>query len=192
MSLRERIYSVLIVSNTEKFNNDLSSLLPEARFQPIKFVSNINTAKRAWSERSYDYVLINSPLQDEIGVRFAIDVGNSSVVLLFVNADLYDDIHEKASEHGIFILPKPISWELFSLALDWMESVKERLRKLEKKNLSFEEKMQELRLINRAKWILISELKMDESQAHHFIEKRAMDRCLSKKEIAEEIIKTYI
>ncbi len=37
-----------------------------------------------------------------------------------------------------------------------------------------------------------SELKMDEKQAHHFIEKRAMDRCLSKKEIAEEIIKTYM
>ena len=54
-----------------------------------------------------------------------------------------------------------------------------------------EEKMQEIRIVNRAKWILITELKMTETDAHRYIEKQAMDRCVSKKEIAEEIIKTY-
>ncbi len=192
MSLRERIYSVLIVSDNGKFNTALSAFLPESRYQPIKFVSNISAAKRAWNERTYDFVLINSP--DDTGIRFAIDIGyaNSSAVLIFINASLYVEIREKTSEHGIFTIPTPLSRELFSIALDWMESTRERLRKLEKKTLSVEEKMQELRLINRAKWLLISELKMDEEQAHHFIEKRAMDRCLSKKEIAEEIIKTYM
>ena len=190
MSLRERIYSVLIVSSVEKFSTDLSSQLPESRYQPIKIVSSISAAKRAWSERAYDFVLINSPLADDTGVRFAIDVG--SVVLLFVHGDVYDEIRERTTEHGIFTLRKPLSRELFSLALDWLESAREKLRKMEKKTLSVEEKMQELRIINRAKWLLISELKMDEEQAHHFIEKRAMGRCLSKKEIAEEIIKTYM
>ena len=33
--------------------------------------------------------------------------------------------------------------------------------------------------------------KMAESDAHRYIEKQAMDRCISKKEVAEEIIKTY-
>jgi len=54
-----------------------------------------------------------------------------------------------------------------------------------------EEKMEEIRLVNRAKWLLISELKMDEPLAHRYIEKQAMDRCISKREVAEEIIKTY-
>ena len=66
-----------------------------------------------------------------------------------------------------------------------------RLRKFEKKTLSFEEKMQEIRLVNRAKWLLISELKMEEPQAHRYIEKQAMDRCITRKEVAEEIINTY-
>ena len=61
----------------------------------------------------------------------------------------------------------------------------------EKKTLSVEEKMEEIRIVNRAKWLLISELKMDEPQAHRYIEKQAMDRCISRKEIAEEIIRTY-
>ena len=51
--------------------------------------------------------------------------------------------------------------------------------------------MEEIRMVNRAKWLLISELQMDEPQAHRYIEKQAMDRCISRRKIAEEIIKTY-
>ena len=36
-------------------------------------------------------------------------------------------------------------------------------------------------MANRAKWLLIENLKMTESDAHHYIEKQAMDRCCSKK-----------
>ena len=91
----------------------------------------------------------------------------------------------------MFALAKPFSRPVLALALDWMASARERLRKLEKKTLSVEEKMEEIRVVNRAKWLLISGLKMEEPQAHRYIEKQAMDRCVSKKEIAEEIIKTY-
>ena len=71
-------------------------------------------------------------------------------------------------------------------------SARERLRKLEAKTVSIEEKMAEIRFVNRAKWLLITELKMTEPQAHRFIEKEAMDRCVSRRAVAEEIIKTYI
>lgn len=193
MSLKERIYSVLVVSAADKLNTALSSLLPESHYQPVKIVSSVSAAKRAWSERSFDYVIINSPLPDDAGTRFAIDVGNSkgAVVLLFVRAELHDDTREKVVEHGVFTLAKPFSRPLLSLALDWMASAREHLRKMEKKTLSVEEKMEEIRVVNRAKWLLISELKMDEPQAHRYIEKQAMDRCISKKKVAEEIIKTY-
>ena len=193
MSLKERIYSVLVVSAAEKLNTALISLLPESHYQPVKIVSSVSAGKRAWSERSYDYVIINSPLPDDAGTRFAIDVGHSAgaVVLIFVRAEICDDIREKVVEHGVFTLSKPLSQSLISLALDWMASAKERLRKLEKKTLSVEEKMEEIRVVNRAKWLLISELNMDEAKAHRYIEKQAMDRCVSRREIAAEIIKTY-
>jgi len=76
-------------------------------------------------------------------------------------------------------------------ALNWLESAREHLRQFEKKSLSIEEKMAEIRLVNKAKWILISELSLSEPEAHRYIEKQAMDRCISKRTIAEEIIKTY-
>ena len=72
-----------------------------------------------------------------------------------------------------------------------MESARERLRRFEKKTLSIEEKMEEIRLINRAKWLLIEKENMTEPEAHRYIEKQAMDHCVSRKTIAQQLIETY-
>ena len=193
MSLKERVYSVLIVSAAESFNDALSALLPNSKYSPTHFVSNISAAKRALAERAFDFVIINSPLPDDIGTRFAIDTGSSkeTVVLLMVRAELQAEIYDKVAEHGVFVLPKPTSKPTMAIALSWLSSAREKLRKTEKKTLSIEEKMEEIRIVNRAKWILIRELKLDEPEAHRYIEKQAMDRCISKRIVAEEIIKTY-
>ena len=193
MSLKERVYSVLIVSAAEGFNDALSALLPTSKYSPTNFVSNISAAKRAFAERTFDFVIINSPLPDDIGTRFAIDTGSSkeTVVLLMVRAELQAEIYDKVAEHGVFVLPKPTSKPTMAVALSWLSSAREKLRKTEKKTLSIEEKMEEIRIVNRAKWILIRELKLDEPEAHRYIEKQAMDRCISKRIVAEEIIKTY-
>ena len=57
--------------------------------------------------------------------------------------------------------------------------------------MTVEEKIDEIRLVNRAKWLLIECLSMTEADAHRYIEKQAMDLRLSKREVAENIIKTY-
>ena len=193
MSLKERVYSVLIVSAAESFNDALSALLPNSKYSPTHFVSNISAAKRVLAERAFDFVIINSPLPDDVGTRFAIDTANSeeSVVLLMVRTELQEEIYDKVAEHGVFVLPKPTSKPTMTIALSWLSSAREKLRKTEKKTLSIEEKMEEIRIVNRAKWILIREIKLDEPEAHRYIEKQAMDRCVSKKVVAEEIIKTY-
>lgn len=193
MSLKERSYRVLVVSAAEKLNTTLSSLLAEPQYDPVQVVSNVSAAKRAWSEQEFDFVIINSPLPDDPGIRLSIDLSASqgTVVLLFVRSELHEDIFDKVVEHGVFTLSKPVPVPAIAHALRWMESARERLRSMEKKTLSFEEKMEEIRLVNRAKWLLISELKMDEPQAHRYIEKQAMDRCILRREVAEEIIQTY-
>lgn len=49
----------------------------------------------------------------------------------------------------------------------------------------------EIRFINRAKLALMLYLNMSEPMAHRYIEKRAMDMRVTKKEIAKNILKTY-
>ena len=51
--------------------------------------------------------------------------------------------------------------------------------------------MEEIRIVNRAKWLLINERQMAEPEAHRYIEKQAMDRCIGKGEVAREIIDMY-
>jgi len=68
---------------------------------------------------------------------------------------------------------------------------RDRLRKFEKKNEVLREKMEEIRIVNRAKWVLIDYLKMSETEAHRYIEKHAMDMRITKRAAAERIIRTY-
>ena len=193
MSLKERVYSILIVSATDSFTSAFADLLPERRYYPVHTVASVSAAKRILAEKAFDFIIINSPLPDDTGIRFAIDTctGKQSAVLLLAKNDIHDSVHDRVAEYGVFTLPKPTSKPTMLHALNWMESARERLRQFEKESLSIEEKMAEIRLVNKAKWILISELSMSEPEAHRYIEKQAMDRCISKRTIAEEIIKTY-
>ncbi|MBP3611549.1 MAG: ANTAR domain-containing protein, partial [Lachnospiraceae bacterium] len=154
---------------------------------------SISVAKRVLAEKTYDFVIINAPLPDDAGTRFAIDTCTSkqSAVLLLVKNDIHAGIHDRVAAYGVFTLPKPISKVTMTHALNWLESARERLRQFEKKTISIEDKMAEIRLVNKAKWLLISELHMSEPDAHRYVEKQAMDLCVSKRCIAEEIIRTY-
>ena len=193
MSLKEKTYSVLVVSASEKFNQTLPEFLPLPTFSSINTVSNVSAAKRAVSERDFDFIIVNSPLPDDTGMLFALDTENSynTVVRFLARPEQYDDAYDKQAEHGVFLMQKPISRTVFNAATGWLISAREIIRKNEKKTLSIEEKMNEIRLVNRAKWLLISELKMEERDAHRYIEKQAMDRCIPKNQVAEEIIRTY-
>lgn len=193
MNFEERVYSVLIVSAAEKFNTSLKEMLPDFKYYPIQEETSTSGAKRVLADRTFDFIIINSPLPDSDGLRFAIDTSNgkNSVVLILVRNELYNAVLDKVSPYGVYTLSKPTSKQIVGQAIDWMVSTRERLRSLEKKSLSLEDKMQEIRIVNRAKWLLISELKMTETDAHRYIEKQAMDRCISKKTMAEEIVKLY-
>ena len=193
MELEERVYSVLIVSASEKFQNALRSLLPESAYSPIVTAASVGAAERARNNQDFDFVFVNSPLPDDAGIRFAIDCcrAGGAVVLLFAAAALYDSIQSRVEKHGVFVLPRPIPRDAILRGLNWMTAARERLRSYEKKVQPVEEKMEEIRLVNRAKWLLISELKMSEPDAHHYITHQAMDRCCAKRTVAAEIIRLY-
>lgn len=193
MRLKERVYSVLVVSCSEKFNAAFAELLAPSEYQPTYITTSTSEAKRCLAERPFDFIIINFPLPNESGIRFAIDCCRSqtTVVLVLMKNDIYSETYDKLKEHGIFTLSKPTSRIALEQALSWMASARERLRQLEQKTLSIEERMEEIRIVNRAKFLLINELKMTESDAHHYIEKYAMDNCIAKKEAAQNIIKIY-
>ena len=67
----------------------------------------------------------------------------------------------------------------------------ERLRTLRDKTSSLQQRLDDSRIVARAKLLLISRLGMSEGDAHRYIEKTAMDSCLPRRDVAEGIIRTY-
>lgn len=193
MELTEHCYSVLVVSSSVKFNTSLFGILPESRYCPITVTPDVSSARQCLAENVFDIVIINAPLPDEFGTELALDVCEESGtgVLLLVKAEHYADIHSRVSQYGVLVISKPTNSQAVSQSLTLLCGTRERLRRMEQKTASIEEKMEEIRIVNRAKCLLIEQLKMTEKEAHRYIEKQAMDRCVTRRTIAENIISTY-
>lgn len=193
MVFQERTYSVLLVSAGGKFNQTVSGLLPPTHFGPVRIVKSSDEARRTLVSTSYDMVLINAPLPDDLGVQLAISIcGRSDAgVLLFVKNEVFQEVYDKVTEHGVLTISKPTSTQLVLQSVRDLCALRERLRKMEEKHASIEEKMQEIRLANRAKWAVIQCLGMSEEAAHHYLEKQAMDHRISRREAAIRVLATY-
>ena len=189
----EMSYSVLVVSSSEKLNQSICDRLPVSQFSPIVVATSVTHAEQLLLERQFDLMIVNSPLPDSSGIRFVLDVCDDSGmgILLLVKAEHFPDINARMMTSGVLTLSKPTSVPVILQSLMLLCGTRERLRRMESKVATIEEKMEEIRLVNRAKWILIENIKMSESEAHRYIEKQAMNRCVRKRVIAEEIIHTY-
>lgn len=183
---------VLIISESDTFFENISSILPKEQFYPILHAKNGGEARRQLLENDYDILLIDSPLPDEHGILFAENFSDTNMgILLLVNTDLYDEVATKVEDLGIITVPKQNSPQIFYMAFKMLSAMTLKLEKMESKNKILQEKMTDIRIINKAKWLLIENKKITENEAHHYIEKKAMNEHLSRRESAEAIIEEY-
>lgn len=183
---------VLVVSSTEKLHDFFVELLPAAEFAPITLARSAGEARRLLVSLPVDIILINTPLPDDFGLQLALDVVDSSAgVMLLVKGDLYEQVAYQAEEAGILTLTKPNTRQALYTAVRLLAALNARLVAAEKKTQSLQEKMEDIRAVNRAKWLLIEKHGMTEKDAHYYIEKQAMDARVPRRKIAENIIRTY-
>ena len=190
---KELRMSVLIASSNEKFDQVLLSLLPTNEFGPVDVVNSAGAARRRLDNISYDLLIVNAPLKDERGANLAVDIASETGigVLLFLDAAIYDEISAKAEEYGVLTLSKPTSKAIVSQSLKLICATRQRLKKMEVKAQSFEEKIEEIKLVNRAKLLLREKEDMDENSAHRFLEKLAIKSDFVNKVFSKELIEAY-
>lgn len=193
MVFQERTYSVLIVTASERFTDSIMPLLPMTDYWPVQTAASVAEARRWLADTEFDIVLINTPLPDDFGMHLAIDIctGSGAGVLLLVKNDHYNEIYSKVVRYGVITLSKPTNRQMVAQNLRILCATRERIRQMQAKQATVEEKIKDIRLVNRAKWLLIECLNMTEAEAHRYIEKQAMDLRISRREAAENIIKTY-
>lgn len=185
--------SVLIVSSSNKAREFFIEVLSQNSYGEVVTVTNGGEARRLLVERIFDLCIINSPLIDEFGDEFAKDIVSSSIgqVIIVVRNDTYDEISEKVEEYGIITIAKPMNRTIFWSVLKIANATYNKIYKLKKENNKLLQKIEDIKMIDRAKCILIQYLNMTESEAHRYIEKQAMDMRTTRKTIAEGILRTY-
>ena len=192
MATGKNIYRVLVAGANDKTCEFLSELLPGSSYEPLLRASTAGEVRRTQLETPLDLVIINAPLREEFGTQLALDLADYNIaVLLMVQGDVFDQVCYKVDDYGVLTLAKPVSRQSFYTAVKLLTAMRAKMLRMEKKNQALQEKMQDIRTINRAKWLLITNLQMTEDEAHYHIEKKAMNSRLSRREAAEEIIRTY-
>lgn len=187
----EAKYRVAAADAGGKLYAALASLLPDScRLDPI--AESGEALRRMLAEKDGALVIINAPLPDESGVELALELSESAAgVLLLVREDRYEAVCRRTEDRGILTLAKPVTGRSLYGAIRLLMATAARLSRLERKNQSLQSKMSDIRTVDRAKWLLIQRHNMTERDAHYYIEKQAMDTRLSRREIAESIIRTY-
>ncbi len=184
---------VLIVSSPKNKIPDVLELLRHAFYSEIAVLENGGEARRLLLERSFDLCIIHTPLPDEFGEGLAMDIVADSItqVILIVKSELLDVLAQQAEMNGIFIVERAVDKDGFWSVLRMAGAVYNRLCSLKTENKKLVQSIEDMRMITRAKCLLIERMKMSEAEAHKYIEKQAMDRRLTKRAVAERILKTF-
>ena len=182
----------IIAAASEDIRASLSSMCAEADITDIT-VTDGGSLKEFFAENPYDIALLVLPFEERFGADTAAFLSKSydTEIIAFVPSKLYDDVCSKLARSGLLILPKSAPRALIINALRNAVHTKEKLDGLREEKQTLTEMVNEMKLVNRAKCVLIEYLRISEKEAHRQMQKRAMDQRITLSEVAADILKTY-
>lgn len=185
--------NLLIVSGNTKSLGILNTLIVKSGGYTADYARSCKEAEGKLQKKSFSILLINPPFEDGDGISLALLAAETfgAGVMLLVKEDLAEQVWEKTGDSGVFIVTKPLHPALVSQGLKFLEAANKKLLRLREENFVLAKKMEDLKVIDRAKCCLMEYLKMSEGAAHRYIEKQAMDLRLSKRQVAENILTAY-
>ncbi len=183
----------LLVSNSEKSVASLAELLKKEGFDEITDSYSADSAMAEAQGSEFDLICINAPLLDENGVKLSKHFASTtrSSVVIIVPQKNADDVNDMLTEHGVLVIAKPINKHLFHHYLQFTNCFRMRMLGLTQENERLKHIVEDMKIIDRAKLLLVTCLNMSEEQAHRYLEKQAMDLRVSKLQVAKQVINTY-
>ena len=184
---------VLIISTQKQASDIIYDTIKSLNFSTYDYVSSGNEARRKFDIADYDLTIINTPLIDEFGTDFVLDISEISLsaILLLVKSELKEQFQDKVAITGAFVIGKPLNKQDLFQSIPFVHNSKQIIENLREQNKALKRKMDDIKVIERAKFSLIKYLGLDEKQAHRYIQKQAMDLRVSPRVVADNILKTY-
>lgn len=181
---------VILVSNSSNALSMFKEILRYSNLKSIIQVTSITEAKQKLRHEHYDYVIVQTPVTDEFGTRGAkeISISNQVGVILLVKNSIYDQVLYQVGDSGVFVVSMPSTKQVLYQSMNFVIAHQEKVVQLENEIAKQKKKLQDEKIIMRAKLLLVEQYHWSEEKAHRFIEKQAMDHSRTKLQIAREIL----
>lgn len=183
--------NVLIISSSSAATEALTGFIRDS------FKCNVSTADSAQQargiisgNRAWELLIINTPLRDETGMslaEYAAEATAASCIIL-VKSDSYEKLSARADKSDIILVAKPFSRQLLYQVVKAVDSAIRRSYTLYEETVRLERKIEEIKLIDKAKFRLMQYRDMTEEEAHSYLEQYAMKNRKKKTAAASEII----
>lgn len=182
---------VLIADDEVLIRTNLQEMLETAGYQVVCSCSDGFAAIEGCQKYHPDIVLldIKMPMLDGIAAaRFVLEHGLSPVVIMIT---AYSDLQlvEKAKKFGIAgYLVKPVSETILIPTLKVAVARSEELKTLREQVVKSKQALEDRKLIEKAKGILMQRENLSEQQAFDYIRAASRRSCISMRAVAEMIV----
>lgn len=184
--------NILIAGKTEEICDSIAQLLLELDCDNISTFTS-GAIIRGVDISKFDSVIISTPLSDEFGLDLVADISKDAKngIVVLAKREIADEVQKKIRFTGAFVLPRPFNKALLVQTIKLAEIAHIGMAKLEEENRQLSQQLSDMKIVNRAKSMLMQYLNLTEEQAHRHIQKQAMDLRKTQRAVAEDILKTY-
>jgi len=169
---------------------DLAEMLVESGYEVVGQASNGEQAVELTREHRPDLVIMDVKMPVLDGISAAEEIGKERIApVIMLTAFSQKELVERARDAGVMAyIVKPFTRDDLSPAIDIARSRWTELTALEREVTDLGERLETRKAIDRAKGVLMQQLKLSEAEAFRWIQKTAMDRRLGMREVAEAVI----
>lgn len=184
--------NILIAGKTEEICDSIAQLPLELDCDNISTFTS-GAIIRGVDISKFDSVIISTPLSDEFGLDLVADISKDAKngIVVLAKREIADEVQKKIRFTGAFVLPRPFNKALLIQTIKLTEIAHIGMAKLEEENRQLTQQLSDMKIVNRAKSMLMQYLNLTEDQAHRHIQKQAMDLRKTQRAVAEDILKTY-
>ena len=167
---------------------DLVEMLHEAGYLVVGQASNGVEAIALVKEHRPDLAILDVKMPELDGISAAQEIIDIAPVLM-LTAFSQRDLVERARDAGAMAyVVKPFNISDLVPAIEIAISRHQQLRSLAQEVVDLNERLESRKLIDRAKGILMQALNLSEPAAFSWIQRAAMDRRMTMKEVAQAVI----
>ena len=175
---------ILVAEDEALIRLDLIEMLTEAGYEVVAQATNGVDAIALAKEFKPDLAILDVKMPELDGISAAQEIIEISPVLM-LTAFSQKELVERARDAGVMAyVVKPFSINDLTPAIEIAMSRHLQMRSLKEEVADLYDRLETRKIIDRAKGILMKAMDMSEPEAFSWIQRSAMDRRLSMKEVA--------